>query len=87
MSYDPRKKRKEIIEERILGWLCCGSDPAPKLHFTQFPEGVSGITHAVGDDTVSAVSGYSSSFASMSSSRFICPIHILYFNRICRLLA
>ncbi|ANU44811.1 hypothetical protein ADH76_02150 [Enterocloster clostridioformis] len=54
----PGRKEKEVTEERILEWLCYGSDPVPKLHFIQFPEGASGITHAISDDTVSTANGY-----------------------------
>lgn len=43
---------------RIQEWLCCGKDPVLKLHFREFPEGVSGITCAIGDDTVSEANGY-----------------------------
>ena len=70
-------RKKKIIDERILGWLCCGSDPAPKLHFTQFPEGVSGITCAVGNDTdtVSAANGYLVIPYKNEQFPFICPIH------------
>lgn len=44
--------------DRIIRWLCCGNKPTLKLYFDGFPDGVSGISCAIGDDTVSAVDGY-----------------------------
>lgn len=43
---------------RIHDWLCCGTDPILKLHFRKFPDGVSGIICAIGDDAVSEAEGY-----------------------------
>ncbi len=43
---------------RIMDWLCCGKKATLKLHFSAFPEGVSGISCTIGDDAVSAVEGY-----------------------------
>lgn len=44
--------------DKIMAWLCCGNKSTLKLYFDTFPDGVSGIGCAIGDDTVSAVDGY-----------------------------
>lgn len=44
--------------KRICEWICCGESPTLKLYFDKFPDGVSGISCAIGDDAVSAVDGY-----------------------------
>lgn len=43
---------------KIREWLCCGSDPVLKLYFSEFPDGVSGITCTIGQDKTSATNGY-----------------------------
>lgn len=43
---------------RIMDWLCCGGRATLKLHFGTFPDGVGGISCAIGDNTVSAAGGY-----------------------------
>ena len=44
--------------DTIITWLCSGDKPTLKIYFDVFPDGVSGIGCAIGDDTVSAVDGY-----------------------------
>lgn len=44
--------------DRIIRWLCCGENSTLKLYFDGFPDGVSGISCTIGDDTVSTANKY-----------------------------